>query len=92
MLLSSFYYVFGSPSVDWVAGVDVTFRLPCLYSLSMEFCFPILDPCVQFWLVLCLPAAVCIYNDVRFLVKIKLCRAAVFQLCEHYVGLLVSLY
>jgi hypothetical protein len=67
------------------------FRLPCLYSLSMEFCFPVLDPCVQFWLVLYLPAAVCICNDVRFPEKMELCRAAVFQLCEHYVGLLESL-
>ncbi|KAL9382000.1 hypothetical protein Peur_025035 [Populus x canadensis] len=80
LLLCSFCFVSGSPSVDWVAGVDVNFRLPCLCSLSMEFCFPVLDLYVQFWLVLCLPAAVYICNDVRFSEKMELCRAAVFQL------------
>ncbi|KAL9400903.1 hypothetical protein Peur_004752 [Populus x canadensis] len=40
-------------------------------------------------LSVCLPTAVCIYNDVRFLEKMELWRAAVFQLCEHYVGLLL---
>jgi len=41
-------FVSGSPSVDWVAGVDGSLRLLFLCSISIEPSLLVLDPRVQF--------------------------------------------